>query len=346
MTEASAPGAAQPVAPFVFDTSAFAAAERIERWRAQMAPIATVDVAPAGARPWNVRTQAWNVAGMLVSEGEYGAQRLTRTAELVRKEPIDHYTLHLAHGGPGLHMQAGDRELRLAPGQPLLSDLAQPKTVSHGAGRITSLFIPRAALDRLLPQQFDLHGVVPQGACSAMLTAHLESMVRRLPGMAHGEAAGAFEATLHLLAASLAPSVATLGLARPAVAQTLMRQVLHYIDDNLRCADLSSERVCAVFGVSRATLYRMFEPLGGVAHHIRSQRLERIHSVLLTPTGRVFLSRLAEEHGFSNAAHFSRAFREHFGYAPTEMRTAGLSAAAPVDLTATTPARWWRTVLV
>jgi AraC-like DNA-binding protein len=346
MTEATAPGAPLPAAPFVFDTSAFAGAERIERWRMQMAPIATVEAAPSGLHPWNVRIRAWNVGGMLVSEGEYGAQLVTRTAAHVRKEPIDHYSLHLAHEGVGLRMQAGDRDLQLAPGQPLLSDLAQPKAVSHGAGRITSLFIPRAALDRLLPQELDLHGVVPQGACSAMLVSHLESMVRRLPGLTQGEVAGAFEATLHLLAASLSPSVATLGMARPAVAQTLMRQMLRYIDDNVRRADLGSELICEVFGVSRATLYRMFEPLGGVAHHIRSQRLARIHSELLAPSGRVVLARLAEAYGFKNAAHFSRAFREHFGYAPTDMRGTDSTGAAPVDLMATTPSKWWRSVLV
>lgn len=342
---AAAPAAAQPVSPFVLDTSALSLAQRIEHWRAQMAPIGIVEIDPTAERPWNVRTQAWNLAGMLVSAGEYGAQRMVRTPALVRKEPIDHYTLQLAHDGTGLNMRHGERELALPPGQPLLSDLAQPKALSHGAGHITSLFIPRDALDRLLPRQFDLHGVVPQGACGAMLVAHLQSLVLRLPGMTQGEVAGAFEATLHLLAASLAPSAATLDLARPALTQTLMRQVLRHIDDHLLRADLSSEGVCIAFGLSRATLYRMFEPLGGVAHYIRSQRLERIHSVLRAPSGRVYLSRLAEQHGFKNAAHFSRAFRAHFGYAPTEVQAADGHAAIAIDPAATTPAKWWRTVL-
>jgi AraC-like DNA-binding protein len=342
---AGAAGAAQYVSPFVLDTSALPPSDRIECWRTQMAPIGTVEIEPSPTHPWNVRTQAWNLAGMLVSAGEYGAQRMARTPALVRKEPLDHYTLQLAHDGTGLRMQHRDRELALAPGQPLLSDLAQPKVLSHGAGRITSLFIPRDALDRLLPRQFDLHGVVPQGACGAMLVAHLQSLVLRLPGMTRGEVAGAFEATLHLIAASLAPSASTLDLARPALTQTLMRQVLRHIDGNLPRADLSSEGLCTAFGLSRATLYRMFEPLGGVAHYIRSQRLERIHAVLRAPSGRVYLSRLAEAHGFKNAAHFSRAFRAHFGYAPTEVQAADGHGAPAIDLARATPAKWWRTVL-
>jgi AraC-like DNA-binding protein len=349
MTESSAAGAtgtagpAKGLSPFMLDTSALPLAERVEQWRTQMAPIGTVEIEPSPPGLWNVRTHAWNLAGMLVSAGEYGAQRMVRTPALVRKEPIDHYTLHLAHDGTGLRMQHHDRELIVSPGQPLLSDLAQPKALWYGEAHITSLFIPRDALDRLLPRQFDLHGVVPQGAGGALLVAHLQSLVRRLPGMTRCEVAGAFEATLHLLAASLAPSAAMLDLASPALTQTLMHQVLRHIDDNLLRADLSSEGVCAAFGLSRATLYRMFEPLGGVVHYIRSQRLERIHSVLLAPSGRVYMSRLAEEHGFKNAAHFSRAFRAHFGYAPTEIQ--GARAAIVIDPGRTTPARWWRTVL-
>lgn len=342
---ARAAGAAQRIAPFVLDTSALPLADRIEHWRSQMAPIGAVEIEAPAVRCWNVRTQAWTLAGMLVSSGEYGAQRIARTPTLVRKEPIDHYTLQLAHDGAGLRMRHGDRELALPPGQPLLSDLAQPKVLSHGAGRITSLFIPRDALDRLLPRQVDLHGVVPQGACAAMLVAHLQSLVLRLPDMTHGEVAGAFEATLHLLAASLAPSASMLDLAHPALTQTLMRQALSYIDDNLLRGDLSSELVCTAFGLSRATLYRMFEPLGGVAHYIRSQRLERIHSVLLAPSGRVYLSRLAEEHGFRNAAHFSRAFKARFGCAPTEVQAADGHAAVTIDPARTTPTKWWRSVL-
>lgn len=350
MTEPSAPaagmaGLAKGVSPFMLDTSALPLAERVEHWRTQMAPIGTVEIEPSPTRAWNVRTQAWNMAGMLVSTGEYGAQRMERTPALVRKEPIDHYTLHLVHDGTGLRMQHGDHELIVPPGQPLLSDLAQPKTLWYGEAHITSLFIPRDALDRLLPRQFDLHGVVPQGAGGALLVAHLQSLTRRLPGMTRGEVAGAFEATLHLLAASVAPSAATLDLARPALTQTLMHQVLRHIDENLLGVELSSEGVCAAFGLSRATLYRMFEPLGGVAHYIRSQRLERIHSVLLAPSGRVYLSRLAEEHGFKNAAHFSRAFRAHFGYAPTEVQAADAHAGIAIDPGRTTPAKWWRTVL-
>lgn len=49
--------------------------------------------------------------------------------------------------------------------------------------------------------------------------------------------------------------------------------------------------------------------------------------------------------GFKNAARFSRAFRAHFGYAPTGVQAADGRGAPTIDLARATPAKWLRTVL-
>jgi AraC-like DNA-binding protein len=36
--------------------------------------------------------------------------------------------------------------------------------------------------------------------------------------------------------------------------------------------------------------------------------------------GRAYLGRLADDYGFTSASHFSRVFREQFGYSPREAR--------------------------
>jgi len=83
---------------------------------------------------------------------------------------------------------------------------------------------------------------------------------------------------------------------------------------------LSAQHICAVLGVSRSRLYRLFEPLGGVAQYIQSRRLAKIRAALLDPRDRRLISDLAYTHGFVSAAHFSRCFRRHFGCAPGDIR--------------------------
>jgi AraC-like DNA-binding protein len=80
---------------------------------------------------------------------------------------------------------------------------------------------------------------------------------------------------MHLVAASLAPSSARLEQARPAVESSLLRQACRYIDMHLDEEDLRIGAIGVAINVSRATLYRLFEPYGGVAHHVKERRLVR-----------------------------------------------------------------------
>jgi AraC-like DNA-binding protein len=99
-------------------------------------------------------------------------------------------------------------------------------------------------------------------------------------------------------------------------------------DLHLSESDLSADTLCAFFKVSRSTLYRLFEPLGGVSHYLRERRLARIHTLLSSSSQRQYLGRVAEDHGFKSTTHFSRAFREQYGYSPNEVRRRGMGPMA------------------
>jgi hypothetical protein len=156
----------------------------------------------------------------------------------------------------------------------------RPECMDVDAGATVALFVPRDALDALLPQPLDLHGVVPTGACAGMFADHVAELARQMPRMRPEEVEGARLATLHLLAASLAPTAAMLAVARPAVEGALRRQVCSYIEHNLTDEALHAQSLCERFRVSRSMLYRLFEPLGGVANHIKERRLARVRTAL------------------------------------------------------------------
>jgi AraC-like DNA-binding protein len=150
-------------------------------------------------------------------------------------------------------------------------------------------------------------------------------------------------ATVNLLAAALLPSPHNLDRAAPVAASTLLRQMCRYVD--LAEPEPGPESVGSFFKVSRSALHRLFEPLGGVAAYVRERRLARLHALLSDPQTRVYIGRLAEDHGFRSTGHFSRAFRDQYGYSPQELRQ-GLGSATALALAkpAVSPAfdRWLR----
>ncbi|HET6224184.1 MAG TPA: helix-turn-helix domain-containing protein, partial [Dongiaceae bacterium] len=108
---------------------------------------------------------------------------------------------------------------------------------------------------------------------------------------------------------------------RAAIDQTMRQRIQRHIATNLDSPALQAEALCTEFRISRSQLYRLFEPLGGVAHYIQEQRLTRACAELCNPAHdhrRIY--EIAYALGFSSEAHFSRVFRATFGLSPSEVR--------------------------
>jgi AraC-like DNA-binding protein len=104
-----------------------------------------------------------------------------------------------------------------------------------------------------------------------------------------------------------------------------------FIDQNLFSTALEPDLIAGQFGLSRASLFRLFKPVGGVGSYIRMQRMGWVAGQISGPsfTGQR-ISTYARQLGFSNVSAFSRAFRDAYGVAPGEFReaTRGLEAGA------------------
>mgnify|MGYP005843335839 FL=1 len=87
-----------------------------------------------------------------------------------------------------------------------------------------------------------------------------------------------------------------------------------YLDDDQLCPRTLANR----FGISVRYLHRIFAPTGtSVARWIAIRRLETIRGELLQRGGsRGTIRDVATRWGFHDMAHFSRAFRQHFGEPP------------------------------
>lgn len=307
---------------FRFETSEVRPADRHDLWQDVLGGVC--DVSPTernGPADCMVNTEAWYLGGMIAIDLQVNAQSHARTARHVRADQVDHYRLTLKVQGLQ-SCDLGGQVVALHRGDMLLVDQAAPECSHfHGAhGHNLVFFIPRDTLDEALPAPMSVHGASPRGAAASLLAEHLTSVMRHLPQMTPEDAPDVTAATVHLLSAALKATPDSLGLARPVIESSLLRQACRYIDLHLGEESLSATTVATFFKISRATLYRLFEPHGGVAGYIKERRLLRIHAMLSGPGHSVRLQEIAEDHGFKTVPHLCREFRQLFGYAPSDAR--------------------------
>ena len=95
--------------------------------------------------------------------------------------------------------------------------------------------------------------------------------------------------------------------------------VKRFIEANLS-VELTAETICEATGVSRATLYRIFQSDGGVAGVIQTRRLVRLRAALGDARDDRPLADIAEACGFKSESHMGRLFRKAFATSPGEYR--------------------------
>jgi AraC-like DNA-binding protein len=306
-----------------FDAALIAPEDRFERWNARTSTSFEL-LLPPSVQPHELRssTRMWNLGPHVMIDGHYSPMTSRRPRHLAVADQFDHFMLRMAIDRPGGRCDADGHRFVLAQREAVLFDMQLPSTYESPGGRAMTILLPRSDVEASLPGRRNLHGAVPRGPCGRLLADHLVSLSSALPELTAQEARGAAQATVALLAASLMSTAATLEWVRPEIETALLTRICQFIRRNLSDPELSVTMVCSSFKISRATLYRLFEPIGGVAQFVKEQRLKRAHADIMANAGKQLrLSSLAEDIGFKDAAHFSRLFKQHFGYSPSEAVT-------------------------
>lgn len=92
-----------------------------------------------------------------------------------------------------------------------------------------------------------------------------------------------------------------------------------YILEHINEADLSGDRIGRHFGMSRVHLYRKLKALTdqSITELVKAVRLEK--ALELVREGKLNVSEIAYQTGFTSVSHFSRSFKKHFGKPPSEI---------------------------
>jgi AraC-like DNA-binding protein len=189
------------------------------------------------------------------------------------------------------------------------------------------LHIPFAWRPRLSTALARREGAPLTGPAAELLAVLLRETPERLGRMDGREETAVADMIGALIEASLSSGGADVHA--PDVAELARQRVSRTIRENIGSARLDARRICALTGLSRSALYRLYEGENGVAAHVRAIRLRLVMNDLLDPGLRSEpISAIAERRGFHCAASFNRTFRRAFGRTPSEARAEALARGA------------------
>lgn len=306
-----------------FDRGALSGEACFEQWRNILSIVFDVEMADRSeAGSFAGSMTAYHLGGLLLSETAGSAVRFQRSGATIARTAIEHYLVQVYLEG-GYAGSVGGREVEMRAGDVCVLDLTRPLSTRAGDFRNITIVVPRDSLDPLVKAPDALHGLIlPQGSAAATLLGdHLQTLYRQLPAMTAREAQAVAGGTAGLVAACLGSA---LDAHQPALAElhaAMLGRIRRFVDERLEDPDLDGDTICRTFGLSRSSLYRLFEPLGGVAAHIRGRRLARaLADLVAPPPDRTRVIDIALHWGFGSEASFGRAFRAAYGLTPGEAR--------------------------
>lgn len=250
-----------------------------------------------------------------VMDARLAAMTYSRTRESARRDGQDSIFVEWARGSGDNVLETELGAVREGPGGIIVSDLGRPFV-----RRIKESNFISVRFDRSLFTEAEIEKLrsAPPRPARARLIGGLLTATAATPEVTRPEVLQAALASVVL--ATLADSADRAYEAAEVLGPLALDQARRFIDANLHREGLAMGSVVAATGVSRATLYRLFQPYGGLARYVWSRRLEGARRAICNPTERRPLVAIAEAYGFADGAHFTRAFKAEFGVKPSDLR--------------------------
>ncbi|MFZ5673798.1 MAG: helix-turn-helix domain-containing protein [Pseudomonadota bacterium] len=304
-------------------------AREFDLWRAGYSPLYEMDAQSAAARAsFRAGVTGYNLADIVLISGYSSAATLQRTVRTIARSNVQHISLNVySEGGCALDIEGHATEVR--PGDAFFIDMTRRSTLRTSDFKSLTLILPRTLLAQHVAGLDSLHGKVLPGKTplNEMLAAHMRMLYAQASSLDYPDMHAAARGTAALVAAFAGASVDGRELISQMAVSASLDTCRRMIDATLHHPALGPESLCNRLGVSRAKLYRLFEPLGGVSQYIQQRRLMRAYRMIVDPIhARERISTIATRCGFINISAFNRVFRQIHGMSPTELRIASTCA--------------------
>ncbi|KSB88659.1 hypothetical protein AS593_19665 [Caulobacter vibrioides] len=255
------------------------------------------------------------------------ASIMVRDPRLIARTGVDqfHVQYYRTHGFV-LTLDGAERQVK--PGDVCMLDLSRPAALRTEGIDNLSAIVARDLLSPLLADVGDVHGLVLSGDSEAGVAVreHLQEMWLQGPDLTVEQGLVWSRSTAALLAGVVRANTQSRAATRTEMRKSQFRAICRRIDRDIGDPELGPAILAGQFFVTRPTLYRMFEPHGGVGRYILGRRLTGAFRDLSDPSlAREPIAAVLRRWGFENHTAAGRAFRAAFGMTPTTCRFQALA---------------------
>jgi AraC-like DNA-binding protein len=298
------------------------ASDAFSRFAAALAGVFEIAATPAEAAAFRGEARVFAARGFALSAIEASDARLVRDSR-IGAGGTDRAAVGWLRGGAA-ELHDGAALCRLRAGDLFFLDLAEPFTLRlNGDAALVLMWIPRDRWAERLIADSAWRGLAlgAASASGAVLGAALGSFMERARAASEAEAEAIVDGLCDLAAKAVNVRLRDTGGAVAAAPLATLVNVRRFVDRNLGSTKLDTAMIGRAFGLSRASLYRLFAPMGGVAAYVRKARLERARRLVASPAlADRRVGDIARECGFRSLGVFNRAFAGEYGQTPSEAR--------------------------
>lgn len=236
----------------------------------------------------------------------------SRTAQRVAGTGFSHFTLHLVLDGAMTGSAASGFDA-IGPGEIVLQDLRQPTSTTVSDGRLVTVSVARDLIEAAAGTSNGLHGRVIRPDKGGLLADYLRSLASHAGRLDHDTLPTLSRTFVELLSVAIGPQGAGATAAHRREEFNRREAVQRVIEQRLEDPSLNAGEIVAASGVSRATLYRLLKPHGGVDTFLTGRRLAAVRTSLEHPGDTSTFAALAERFVFRSERDLATAFRDRFG---------------------------------
>lgn len=324
--------AARPAPPpITFDNGDLPRDQRLDAWNAAFGALNGIRLLPDQDDDARVRSENWTIGGLVLGVNMVSPSLFERNAAHARRDGLDHWVIRVLRHGTN-QLRLGGFVGTVLPGQPLLFSMHETWTSRWTRAEWVSLSIPRD----LDPQMSLGLSRLQQGPILGPLGDMLGDILLTLPARMRQARPDEFPALAEAARMMVAGCLLSGGVPQVAARDAWLSQkerVRRAIRQHIGSARLTPARLAQLAGISRSSLYRLFETEGGVARYVQAVRLSLAQAEICNPARAADgIAAIAEAHGFPDASAFTRAFRQAYGMSPREARAAALRGSPPVEV--------------
>lgn len=290
---------------FTFSTREHPDGQGLDAYRSLYALGADVQRRGSG---FHAEVTALRLHRLILFKRELSQVTHVRAAPRVSETGFSHFTLTLVCSGVLEHLGADGALTVIGPGQVLVLDMRRPTHLSAPQAELITVSAARDVIEAAAGSANGLHGRI-LGPEAGVLGDLLSSLIRHAPTLSADSLPGVTRLFVEALSLALRDRAGVLALDGRREAFQRREVVEAHIDAHLGDRRLNSEGVAQGAGLSRATLYRLLEPYGGVGAFILSRRLARARMAADSSPEPINPSAF----GFPNPAVMQARFEQMFG---------------------------------